>query len=177
MEEPEVWREMQAATWDRTHGWRSPVMATIGDDGAPDARTLVLRSADFATRWLVFFTDTRSPKVAQLQRDPRAQLVFWCPRLRWQLRVQAEVNVDSMSDKVQEAWSRIRTTGAAREYLAPVPPGAALPQGEAHEASAEAPHFSILRAGVLGMDLLLLARHGAHQRFRYAHGRLQQVQP
>lgn len=177
MEEAEVWRELQDATWDRTHGWRSPVMATTAEDGAPDARTLVLRSADFATRWLVFFTDARSPKVTQLRRDHRAMLVFWCPRLRWQLRVQAEVSVDTMSEKVQEAWARIRSTGSAREYLSPLPPGAVLTDPGADPTEAEAPHFSILRAGVLGMDLLMLARYGSHQRYRYAQGRVQRVQP
>ena len=41
-----VWQELQCATQDREHEWRTPVLATVGLDGSVQARTVVLRRAD-----------------------------------------------------------------------------------------------------------------------------------
>ena len=41
-----IWTELQRATVDRHHEWRTPVLATSGLDGLPQARTVVLRAAD-----------------------------------------------------------------------------------------------------------------------------------
>ena len=82
-----IWMELGRATQDRHHAWRTPVLATTGEDGLPHARTVVLREADANTAHLRFYTDGRSAKVSQLSYRPDALLVFWSKRLNWQLRV------------------------------------------------------------------------------------------
>jgi pyridoxamine 5'-phosphate oxidase len=61
------------------------VLATAGADGAPDARTVLLKGAD--ARGFAFYTDYRSAKAGQLDANPRAALVFWWAELERQVRV------------------------------------------------------------------------------------------
>lgn len=54
------------------------VLATVGRDGHPDARTVLLKGLD--GRGLTFFTQTRSAKGRQLAAHPHATVVFcWHP--------------------------------------------------------------------------------------------------
>jgi pyridoxamine 5'-phosphate oxidase len=61
------------------------ILATAGADGAPDARTVLLKGAD--ARGFAFYTDYRSAKARELDANPRAALVFWWAELERQVRV------------------------------------------------------------------------------------------
>ena len=159
-----VWAELQRATHDRHHEWRTPVLATVGAGGWPGARTVVLRQADARLATLVFYTDSRSPKVAELMAAPHASFVFWSKRLSWQLRVQAHITVQTSGSQVDEVWERMRQSPAAGDYLAPAAPGALLPGASEPPAPAGLQHhLAIVTAQVLAIDWLELARAG-HRR-------------
>lgn len=159
-----IWVELQRAVHDRHHEWRTPVLATVGTDGLPEARTVVLRQADASSANLVFYTDSRSPKVAELKATPHASLVFWSKRLSWQLRVQAQVSVQTSGPQVDTTWERLRQSPAAGDYLAAAAPGAVLPDAAAMpEHAGVHHHLGIVSAQVLAMDWLELARTG-HRR-------------
>lgn len=64
-------------------------LATASPDGAPDARTVLLKGAD--ARGFAFYTDYRSAKGRQLDANPRAALVFWWAELERQVRVAGPV--------------------------------------------------------------------------------------
>lgn len=88
-----------ASTWDRlcqwlhagaatpTHPYRWPVVSTVTADGGPDSRIVVLRRFDPTNRLLVFHTDVRTAKVADLRWNPRCGFLFYEPDDRLQLRV------------------------------------------------------------------------------------------
>lgn len=63
----------------------SMCLATIADDGAPDSR--MVRTRTFERRGLIFFTDCRSPKAAQIRANPLGSAVFFWPTLGQQIRV------------------------------------------------------------------------------------------
>ncbi|TWO67717.1 hypothetical protein FN976_25335 [Caenimonas sedimenti] len=163
--EDRIWAELAQAPRDREHGWRTPVLATVAADGAPSARTVVLRDADADARTLAIFTDVRSPKVGEIAAEPRASLVFWSDSLQWQLRVAARVVVQREGVAVALAWDRISRSAGAREYLSHAAPGAFL-HAEAPPAI-EGHHFAILRAHVLAMDSLELHSDGPHRRVQF----------
>ena len=79
-----LWAELVRAAGTRGHPWRQPVLATSCPVRGAQARTVVLRDVDPAARVLIVYTDTRTPKVAQLAHDPRAQIVCWSAVLGWQ---------------------------------------------------------------------------------------------
>lgn len=170
---PQIWKELGRASLDRHHEWRTPVLACTDADGFADARTVVLRQVDAAVGQLTFYTDSRSPKVAQLQAQDAAMLVFWSARLSWQLRVRVGCAVITSGPEVEAIWQRVKQSTAAGDYLSPLPPGAALPLGAdttdaktSHDATPQpAPTHSLalLRAQVLQMDWLELSREG-HRR-------------
>ena len=166
---PQIWKELGRASLDRHHEWRTPVLASADADGLPDARTVVLRQVDAVAGQLTFYTDNRSPKVAQLQAQASAVLVFWSARLSWQLRVRVACSVITSGPEVEALWQGVKQSAAAGDYLSPLPPGAVLPpsSGPADAAKANAPapthSFALLRAQVLQMDWLALSRDG-HRR-------------
>ena len=158
-----IWTELQRATVDRHHEWRTPVLATTGLDGLPQARTVVLRGADAKAQQLVFFTDSRSPKVAELQTLPVAAFVFWSKRLSWQLRVRVSTQVHTAGPLVDAAWSRVSQSAAAGDYLTPLAPGSPLHQPT--EAKQDAHHLAVVTAHIDHLDWLELSREG-HRRAR-----------
>ncbi len=64
-------------------------VATIGLDGAPDARIVLLKSQD--ERGFVFYTNYESRKGQELAADPRATLVFHWKSLQRQVRIEGVV--------------------------------------------------------------------------------------
>lgn len=67
----------------------SMVLATVGPDGAPSARVVLLKAHD--PRGFVFYTNGQSRKGRELAGDPRAALVFFWPQLDVQVRVEGSV--------------------------------------------------------------------------------------
>jgi pyridoxine/pyridoxamine 5'-phosphate oxidase len=173
--ELELWRELAQAPLQREHGWRHMVLASQGPDGV-DARTVVLRECDDVARSLVFYTDARSPKLAQLHAQPRAVLVAWSAELGWQLRLTCRVEVATHGLGVASRWARIRCTPAAQDYLFPIASGTTLPHGHSGMPARPAPaelehhHFAVMTAHVEVLDWLELGAP-LHRRARYtAHG-------
>jgi pyridoxamine 5'-phosphate oxidase len=60
-------------------------LATSTPNGHPSARMVLLKGAD--EHGLVFFTDSRSRKGAELASNPQAALVFWWAELERQVRI------------------------------------------------------------------------------------------
>src|SRR4051794_38426153 len=58
-------------------------LATVGQDGAPSARIVLLKGVD--EHGFVFFTDYRSRKGEELTHNPQAALVFYWPELERQV--------------------------------------------------------------------------------------------
>jgi pyridoxamine 5'-phosphate oxidase len=78
------------------------VVATVGSDGAPSARTVLLKGYD--ERGLRFFTNLGSAKGTDLAHDPRVAVVFpWHPVSR-QVRVTGAV-VALGRDEVEEYFA------------------------------------------------------------------------
>jgi pyridoxamine 5'-phosphate oxidase len=177
----EIWRQLQRATHDKHHAWRTAVLATIADDDAADARTVILREVDVRQKQLLTFTDDRAGKVAQLLRHPRATMVMWSPSLGWQLRCRVLLSLETTGLAATSRWARIKLTPAAQDYLTRLPPGAPL---DAPAVSSPAPaaepmqreYFAVVNAQVIAIDWLELHREG-HRRAVFDEGGARWVQP
>ena len=75
-------------------------LATVGADGAPDVRIVLLKGVD--ERGFVFYTNLRSRKGRELAAVPRAALCFYWPALDVQIRV--EGMVEPVSDAEADAY-------------------------------------------------------------------------
>lgn len=80
------------------------VVATVDERGAPDARVVLLK--DYDERGLVFYTNYSSAKGQQIERSPRAALVFnW---LRHERQVRIRGSVSRVSREETEAYFHSR---------------------------------------------------------------------
>jgi pyridoxamine 5'-phosphate oxidase len=177
-----IWMELGRAALDRHHEWRTPVLATLGRSGTPNARTVVLRKTDAAAQSFDFYTDSGSPKVTELIAQPYATLLFWSTRLNWQLRARVTIIVDTSGEQVEAVWAKVKQSRAAGDYLTVAAPGDKLSAAGSAAANAHADssddsyadanangqlthHLAILNARVDEIDWLELSRNG-HRRAR-----------
>ena len=172
------WHQLAACAADKAHAWRVMGLATVDGDAA-DLRSVVIREVDTHARTLMFFTDARSPKVAQIAAQPQATLLAWSPALSWQLRLRVRLVVETTGLAVSSRWARLKMSPAAQDYLSPLPPGAPLsgplpPQTPARDSRN---HFAVVLAQVHALDWLEL-RPGGHRRALFgADGSGQWVTP
>ena len=89
-------------------GYDADVMtvATATPDGVPSARIVLLKDVD--ERGLVFFTNYSSRKGAELERNPRAALLFHWQPLGRQVRVEGAVSRVDRAESETYARSRPR---------------------------------------------------------------------
>lgn len=176
--EARCWRELVECVRDETHPWRTPVLATV-DAGHADARTVILREVDAAARTLVFFTDSRSPKVGQLRAHPTGTFVAWSREHAWQLRIAVTLEAFTDGLEVSSRWARLKLSPAARDYLSPLPPGAPVAPGTRPPCApdrASREHFAVVRSRVDAIDWLELHADG-HRRARFDAAGARWLQP
>jgi pyridoxamine 5'-phosphate oxidase len=79
-------------------------LATATPAGAPSARIVLLKGFD--EEGFVFFTDYRSQKGSELERNPAAALVFYWPELERQVRITGRAS--RIGREESEAYFRTR---------------------------------------------------------------------
>jgi pyridoxamine 5'-phosphate oxidase len=171
--ETACWQELARAARESEHAWRVMALATF-DGECAQARSVVLRDVRPDERTLLFYTDDRSPKVAQLKAHPAGTLLAWSQTMSWQLRLR--VNLQFVNDglEVSSRWARMKLSPAAQDYLSPLAPGAPLERTGTERATRE--HFAIVTARVEGMDWLELHADG-HRRAIFDDSGARWVQP
>jgi hypothetical protein len=156
--ETRLWLELQQAADTRGHDWRTMTLAT--HDGAmAHARTIVLREVDAKARALVFFSDARSAKVAQMRAHELGTLLCWSAGLGWQLRLSVRLAIETDGLAVSSRWARLKLSPAAQDYLSPLPPGSTL-DGVVEPQRASRHHFAVVTAQVDAIDWLELHAEG-----------------
>lgn len=81
-------------------------LATVGADGMPDARMVLLKSVDESG--FVFYTNLGSTKASNLEKNPVAALVFHWKSLRKQVRIRGMVERVSDAEADEYFSSRPR---------------------------------------------------------------------
>ena len=166
-----LWGYLADIAADSSNSARVVTLATIDCEGLPQARSVILREAD---AWsLTVYTDKRSPKVDQLRRQPRAQLLLWDREKRWQFRCDATTEVIAQGAETDQLWERIKDTHAAQDYLTPQAPGEIL---DVNSAAHVGPQLAILRFHLTEIDWLELRREG-HRRQRLTPDGIQALVP
>lgn len=170
-----IWKELAIAKDERQHPWRTPVLASIDNDGFPQARTVVLRKVDDKAQTLQFFTDARSPKVKQLLTSPQIQLVFWSQTLNWQVRISATAEIATEGLEVDAAWELVEKSPARKDYLSDLAPGDALALKK-KQTPGNNHHLAVITAKVSRIDWLSLSSEG-HQRAEISLQKLHWLTP
>lgn len=159
----ELWALLLRGAADRHAAARTLTLATVGRDGAPSLRTVVLRRCAPGERLLEIHTDARSAKIAELAAEPRAALHVWEPGRRVQLRLACEIAVHRGDERAAAAWRRVPPASRDVYRMMPAPgtpigaPEAAAPPGGSganEDASASGGNFAVLEARVTNLEYL-----------------------
>ncbi|MDR5826651.1 pyridoxamine 5'-phosphate oxidase family protein [Caballeronia sp. LP006] len=96
--------------------------ATVGLDGAPKLRTVVMRRAIQDRALVSFHTDVRSEKVAEIEQEPNVSALVgdWSAGIQIRLEGRAQQVIDD--DERLAVWNASRP-GSLALYRAPLPPG------------------------------------------------------
>lgn len=152
------------------HGRHSlATLATVDAAGEPRARTVIVRQLDERAGSLWITTDGRSQKVAQLARQPIAELVVWTPHERQQFRLHGPIRLVRSGPERVEIWQSM--SDAARATFAWPNPGQPRRPGEVFlsgvPATAEPPaDFTLLVLEPTEVETLELNEH-PHARRRW----------
>lgn len=167
-----AWTLLARGVVDRHSVFHTPTVATLGLDGRPRARTVVLRACDRKAWRLRFHTDTRSPKAAEVAAAPGVALHVYDPVLRRQVRLEGEARLLTDGPTVDRAWafSRAASRVCYRQLPAPGVPldeasDLAFAPGDADGAPPVAgrEHFAVVEIDVGLVDHLHL-HHAGHRR-------------
>jgi len=155
-----AWQMLQVGAKDRSAPFHLPTLATVDQDGQPHARTVVLRDCNVEERWLRFNTDLRSPKVSQIEANPRGALHFYDKFHKIQLRLKVRLEVlegvaladvwDGVPHYSRECYQITKAPGSALESPQDVPVDSETTH-EGHD------HFTAVRANILSIDWLYLS--------------------
>lgn len=174
--EKAAWEALGAAAADAQKPFRYLTLASLGRCQFPEARTVVLRSADASTRILEFHTDTRSPKWRELQDNGNTTILGYSDVLKLQLRLRGRMRLAAAgSTEAERVWSRM--PAHTRATYQGGPPGDDLPQEGDPVAQAPAAEiaetgqdrFGVLYFRALSLDWCRLARNN-NLRARFSYG-------
>ncbi len=164
------------AARDRKSPMHTPAVVTSDID----ARTMVLREFDAGAWSLRFHTDTRAPKVAPIEADPRVAVLFYDKGSKIQIRVRGTAEILRDAPVTDTAWDN-GSNFARRCYMGDGPgavsdtPTSGLPADmEGVEPSDEQlvparDNFAVLRITLKELDWLYLA-HTGHVRAQFVRG-------
>ena len=102
-----LWEALERACRIRESPWRTPILSTVSPEGGAQARMLVMRAADSATRLLEFHSDSRSAKLKAITLEPRVELCFWDSAAQLQLRASGVATISADSARRESAWARV----------------------------------------------------------------------
>jgi pyridoxamine 5'-phosphate oxidase len=164
----EAWRRLEEGAAHQS-GFHTPALATLGRDGAPRLRTVVLRGVDRELRTLRVHCDARSDKAAEIAADPRVSLHAYDPKAKLQVRIEGRARLHGEDDAARAAWGASRPMSRVCYGTSPGP-GTPLPAGGAYaqprdDAAVEAgfPEFRVIVLTAARLEFLYLARQG-HRR-------------
>ncbi len=168
----ECWRLLACGARERRTAFHTPALASLGLDGRPRLRTVVLRGVEASAGTLRFHCDRRSDKAAEIARDPRVALHVYDAPGKIQVRVEGWASLHADDALADAAWHASRPMSRAVYAVQPAS-GAPIPAGGAYaspeRAEADSPGRADFAAVVVAaetIEFLHLARAG-HRRARF----------
>jgi len=152
-----AWHLLELAAKGFDEPFRTPAVASAGLDG-PDIRTVILREALPQQRRVLFYTDARSPKVAQMDRHNAITWMFYDPVRRLQIRAWGRASLHGDDLLASRCWDEC-SAASRRNYCGLQVPGSALEE-QGQDVSMGNPdgreNFLVVATEFSQLDVLLL---------------------
>lgn len=99
-----IWKHLDLGVIDRDHPFHTPTFVTVSGDG-PAPRIVVLRRFWRKNpRGLAFHSHFGSPKIGDINADPRIAWLFYHPAENLQLRIGGLAAIHSSNELADEQW-------------------------------------------------------------------------
>ncbi len=151
---------------ERSGDLRNVQLATVGADGRPNIRTVVLRGFDRAAATAEIHSDIRAVKVRDIAHAPRVALLAWSTDEHLQLRFAGSAALHSGDDLARDRWAKLSPSGR-KPYGLRADPGSPIadPADQTHLPPAEqAEWFAVIVVSLETVDVLRLEAAGGQTR-------------
>lgn len=164
-----VWQELSSAVHNRRHSFHTFTLATIDEQGFPQARTMVLRRIDREGKIIQFNCDARSPKVSELSETPTVCVLFYGAKEKLQVRACGAVTIYCNDAISEETWGKMQPM--SRDcYRTPFAPSSEYTDSttniELLSVSEGYSNFVVCNLTLSSLEWLSLSSEG-HQRVRH----------
>ncbi len=102
----ETWRELNAGTCEEGHPFKVCALATLATQDHIKQRIVNLREVT-PYNTLLFYTDSRSSKISQINKNPNASVLFYNYRINLQLLICGVIKVHSNNELWQDHCIKI----------------------------------------------------------------------
>jgi pyridoxine/pyridoxamine 5'-phosphate oxidase len=142
------------------HPFRYFTLATINGD-MPQQRTVVLRKISEDLKF-TFYTDSRSPKIEQMQTNKNVSLLFYHPKKLIQIKVDGKATLINDKEELNTYWHGI-PAHARKDYTTSNPPGSINKTPDTISYLDEENYFGIVEIDTTSIEYLKLQKPN-HQR-------------
>ena len=168
-----LFQQLSRAAVDKRSPLRNLIVATVAD-GTPRQRTLVLRRFERDPLRCLFYTDVRSDKLDDLQKNNRVSILGWHSKQRLQIRLSGTAHWENQTARCRDHWDALPVWGR-KSYATELPPGTRIAAADdgltelwrekplPEHTEYAYPNFALLEVQIETMELLELARAG-HRR-------------
>jgi pyridoxamine 5'-phosphate oxidase len=172
-----IWSMLDNAIKDRSSPFRIPVFI-CGNQNDFDGRIVVLRKSDQSKNLIQYHSDIRSNKIAKLNSNKNASMLFYDKEEKIQVRLKVECTINHHNKITEESW--LKTGHMSRKcYLVdngpgtetPNPTSGLKPQLDNFEFTMEQSevgykNFTVIQCKIKSMEWLYLAAKG-HRRAKF----------
>lgn len=151
---------------DSKHPYRRVVLSTMNQQHGVQSRTLILRALTLDNQ-LILYTDTRSPKVAEIQSDGRVSVLLYYHRRSTQIRINGNANILRKGPLVEYHKNNLQTY-QYNDYNTIAAPGDKMESDPSIIARDNKLNFSIIVIDIRELDHLKLDRSG-HLRVAFSY--------
>ena len=158
-------QELIRSNRDYRHPFNLMTLATIdAKTGYPKVRTVVMRHIDSLLN-VLFYSDSRSPKVAQIEKNNLTSLIWYHPKRKLQVRMDCIAHiVEEKSQLYKDHLLKVKHSKSVLDYKSSLAPGTELNGLEVKHR--DEIHFSLIQLNPTLIDILQLSNEG-HQRSLY----------
>lgn len=99
-----AWKKLVNGSVKKKNGYRTMCVGTIGEEKDASLRIVINRKVDELKKTIYFYTDNRSRKFYDLQKDNRVSLLFYDARQKTQIVLKAFASLHSNNSLTIDRW-------------------------------------------------------------------------
>ncbi|MEM7085659.1 MAG: pyridoxamine 5'-phosphate oxidase family protein [Bacteroidota bacterium] len=146
--------EFQLSNTQKGHPFRYFYLSTFGD--YPETRTVVNRGITTDLE-ITFFTDSRTPKVEQIKKNPKVSALFYDPNKQLQVRLYGKASLITQRDPGYDAYQKQVKSNAdwTKDYASLNVPGVPK-KDEGTIIYGNTMHLTVVKIKPIALDIVLL---------------------